>query len=325
MKKFLAMFLTALLVLSMGVVAMADADTTNDDATVTITKTYKAVNGGVSPAETFTFSAFTQVDIKDNPDATWPKDLPTITSIAYTEGAATAAGATATATITLPTYTAVGVYTYSFNEVTPTTKTAGVTYNSTTLYLVVTVIEGTDDQLRVAAVHCEGSRTAGKYGQDPKTDKFENKYESGTLAVSKSVTGNMGDKSKYFNVTVTFEAADGEVINSTIKYSGGKYDEAVTVVDNTATIQVKDGDTVTFTNIPEGVTWKVEEADYTKSDGYDEATYDTQSGVMTVGGAATSTITNNLLCLQDLCRLIQHIGICILVIAHAFVVLLFLD
>ncbi len=304
MKKLLSMALILVLILSLGTVAFAvdqaAATTYTDVSTVTITKTYKAANGGVSPAETFTFSDFTKVSIRENSAATWPTALPTITSIAYAEGKATADGTgtgTATATITLPTYTAVGIYTYSFNEVTPTTKTAGVTYNSDTMYLVVTVVEQ-NGKVRVGAVHCEGATvTDGAVpanGSD-KTDEFANTYESGTLAVSKTVTGNMGDKSKYFDVTVTFTAATGEAINSTITYTGGKYTEAVTVSNNTATIQVKHGDTVTFSNVPKGVTWTVAEADYTAAanGGYDAAVYSTETAAMTAGGAATCTITNN--------------------------------
>lgn len=82
------------------------------------------------------------------------------------------------------------------------------------------------------------------------------------------------------------------MINSTITYKGGQYTDDVTVADNTATIQVKDGDTVTFSNVPEGVTWAVSEADYT-GEGYDAASISAESGTMTAGGADTSEITNN--------------------------------
>ena len=296
MKKLLAIALVLVLVLSLGVTAFAaegEATTYSDASTATITKIYKAANGGVSPAETFSFTTLECESVTDAADGVTKDNapVPTIGTAAFTEGEATPAGAEKDVTITLPEYTSVGIYTYKFKEAVPTTKTAGVTYNDTQLYLVVTVVEQ-NGKVRVAAVHCEGSHDAGTYGTAPKTDEFTNTYESGTLAVTKSVTGNMGDKTKYFDVTVTFTAASGEQINSTITYTGGQYTEAVTVSNNTATIQVKDGDTVTFSNVPKGVTWAVEEASYT-SDGYDAAAYSTQTDTMTAGGEATCTITNN--------------------------------
>jgi len=304
MKKFLSIALVLALVLSFGVTAFAssatpageeiDPATYTEPTTVTISKKYTAPNGGKNPAETFAFSDLTCIEVTDAAEGVTKANapVPTIASIAFTEGEATADGVTKTAAISLPTYTSVGVYTYEFNEEIPETKTAGVTYNETKLYLVVTVIQGSDGLLRVAAVHCEGSHDKGKKGQEPKTDLFDNKYENGTLAVTKTVTGNMGDKSKYFDVTVTFTAASGEAINSTITYKGGQYTQAVTVENNTATIKVKHGDTVTFENVPEGVTWKVEEASYT-SEGYDAAQYSTQTKEMAAGANDTCTITNN--------------------------------
>ena len=304
-RRLLAILLSAIMVMSFGVITMAAegdtaADTTYTDvSSITITKIYKAVNEGVSPAETFAFTELTCTSVTDAAEGvtTANAPVPTIGSIAYADGDATADGTgkgTKTATIALPEYTSVGVYTYTFSEVVPTTKTAGVTYSEGTFTLVVTVLQQ-DDKVRVAAVHCEANPKTGTYGESPKTDKFENTYESGTLAVSKTVTGNLGDQSKYFDVTVTFAAASGEAINSTITYTGGKYSEAVAVNNNTATIQLKHGDTVTFANVPEGVTWTVEEADYTtEANGkYDAAQYSASTGTITAGGAATSVITNN--------------------------------
>lgn len=312
MKKILALVFA--LILAAGMVA-ALADTYTDTATITIGKQYKALNGGVSPAETFSFSALEQVSITENPAATWPAVLPTITSIAYAEGNATMDGTgtgTKTATITLPTYTAVGVYTYKFHEVTPATKTAGVSYKpeSEDLFLVVSVVQDGNNNPRVAAVHCEGAHAVGTYGTAPKTDTFTNTYSSGTLTVSKTVTGNLGDRTKKFDVTVTFTAAEGEQINSTIKYSGNTgsdYTTEATVQNNTVTLHIKHGDEVTFTNIPAGVSYTVAEADYTaagagESKGYDAAIYansddstktSTGGGSITAGDADTVGITNN--------------------------------
>ena len=299
MKKLIALLLAMTMVLGMGATVMAaDGDQQPTDAgSVTITKIYKAPNGGVSPAETFSFSTLSCIEVKDAAEGVSIADapIPTIEPVSYTKGEATTDGSgtgTKTAEITLPAVSAfpsVGVYTYKFNEKAGTT--AGVTYKTEDLFLVVTVIQGSDGKLRVAAVHCEGSHNKGTKGVAPKTDTFENVYESGTLAVTKTVTGNMGDQSKYFDVTVTFTAASGEAINSTITYTGGQYEQAVTVENNTATIQVKHGDTVTFANVPEGVTWTVAETDYT-GDGYNAATYSKETDTIAAGDADTCTITN---------------------------------
>lgn len=299
MKKVLAALLTLTMVLGMSFAVMAADDPTYTDvSSITITKKYTASNGGVNPAETFTFSTLTCTSVTDAVAGVTTSNapVPTIGSVAFTEGEATTAGTSKTATITLPTYTSVGIYTYTFNEVAPTTKTAGVTYKTDTLTLVVSVIEQ-NGKIRVAAVHCEANPQSGTYGTAPKTDVFENTYESGTLAITKTVTGNLGDQSKYFDVTVTFSAPTGTTIGSTIKYSGGKYTDKVTVENNTATIQMKHNDTITFENLPAGVTYTVEEANYTADadGGYDTAAYNFSDNgkAIAAGDADTCTITNN--------------------------------
>jgi pilin isopeptide linkage protein len=305
MKKFLAMLLTLTMVLGMSLAVMADDTNENsgnggsgssaaytDASTVTFKKKYTIKNGGENPAETFTFTALTCTEVSDTAEGVTKADapIPTIGNAAYTENEA-ATTSEKEVTITLPAVTAfpsVGVYTYTFKENVPATKTAGVTYYEKDMKLVVSIVEdGT--KKRIAAVHCES--------EGEKTDVFENTYESGTLAVTKTVTGNLGDKTKYFDVTVSFSAPAGTTIGSTIKYSGGKYTEKVAVDNNTATIQVKDGDTVTFENLPAGVTYTVNESDYTaKANGeYDDAAYEFSDTAKAIaaGDADTCTITNN--------------------------------
>jgi uncharacterized repeat protein (TIGR01451 family)/LPXTG-motif cell wall-anchored protein len=83
--------------------------------------------------------------------------------------------------------------------------------------------------------------------------------KTGTLMISKKVTGNAGDKSKKFTFTVTFSDKVqsfeyfGSLGNGTIK-SGDK-------------IQLAHGESITIVEIPDGVTYKIVEDDYT-SDGY---------------------------------------------------------
>ena len=297
MKKLISLVIVLAMVLSLSVAAFAEGEATTyeDVSKITITKTYKAVNGGVSPQETFAFGEFTHGDeVGENPAATYPETLPTITSITYAEGAATSDGTgtgTATAEITLPTFTAVGIYTYTFKEVTPTTKTAGVTYNDTTLYLVVTVIEQ-NGKVRVAAVHCEGSSNTGTYGTSPKTDVFENKYENGSLEVTKTVTGLFGDKTKDFDMKVTFEAPEGYEIKSTIKFSIDDGTEQTYDPSAAVTFSIHHGQKVTFTNIPADVKYTVHEADYTGDNGGYDAVEDA-TGTISAGNTAEAEIINN--------------------------------
>ena len=115
MKKLLAMLLAMTMVMSMGLTVMADdgdqPTEPSDASSITITKTYKAANGGVSPAETFAFSALTCESVTDAAEGVTAADapIPTIESVTYAAGDASADGTgtgTKTATITLPAITA---------------------------------------------------------------------------------------------------------------------------------------------------------------------------------------------------------------------------
>ena len=259
MKKFVAILLTLMLVLGMTAAVAEPVTTDNpytDMPTITLTKTYNLTNAGtISPAETFAFSALTSTDVADAGVGvtTANAPVPTIGNVTYAQGEAGSANMTKTITITLPTYTAVGKYTYTFSEVDG--KTAGVTYRPDAIKLVVTVIEQ-NGKVRVAAVHTE------KEGE--KSGNFENTYSAGTLKVTKTVTGNLGDKDKEFDFTVTFTKPEGKnwdmdgivlPIGAT-KVSDGKY-----------SFKLKHGATAEFKNLPYGVSYVVEEADYS-SEGY---------------------------------------------------------
>lgn len=198
MKKILSIVFAIVLMLSMGTVALAAEGNYTDMSQVTITKEYKLTNPGTtSPAETFTFSELTNVSVTDAAEGVTVENMPTPTigSISYELGEAGSENMKKTAVITLPdNYSSVGVYTYSFKEIPG--KTAGVTYYDKEIKLVVTVLQGENGRLRVAAVHTEAE-------DGDKADKFPNEYSAGSLAIAKVVTGNMGDKEKYFKVTVT--------------------------------------------------------------------------------------------------------------------------
>ena len=94
-----------------------------------------------------------------------------------------------------------------------------------------------------------------------KLSQIENTYQAGTVTITKSVTGNMGNKSTKFNFKVVLES--DKPVNSTVVSTGDKT-FTFTANDNgkyTAeqTYKLADGETWTITNLPFGVTYTVYE------------------------------------------------------------------
>lgn len=292
MQKLISLALALVLILSLSTVAFAATDeetTYTDMSTVTLTKEYTLTNAGTtSPAETFNFSTLTCTSVTDAADGvtTANAPVPTIASVSYAAGEAGGANKTKNITITLPTYTSVGIYTYTFTETDG--GTAGVTYRSTPITLVVTVIEQ-NGKVRVAAVHTEDECGT-------KSGTFNNEYSAGSLSVTKNVTGIMGDQQKEFTVKVTFTAPTGDTVREAITYVDGTETKTIAAGwtgSKEVEITLKHGETITFTNIPYGVTYTVVENDYT-ADGYDAASYSFDDSNKKIDSASEGvTITNN--------------------------------
>lgn len=117
---------------------------------------------------------------------------------------------------------------------------------------------------------------------DKKVADIQNKYYAGSLNITKKVTGNAGDKNELFQVTVTFKNESKANMNSDITYKNfydvdGKQTTNATSLNWTDTVgtsgtdtthtsetkevkfYVKDDTTVTFNNIPYGVTYEITE------------------------------------------------------------------
>ena len=251
-------------------VPMAFADTPSDMTSVTVTKLYKLDGDGVSPAETFTLRQ-TDSEVVDS-EATTAPALGTITGASFGEGAATAEGASGKITIALPTYEKVGIYKYTLEEVAG--KTAGVSYYGNEIKLVVTVVNDGTGKVRVAAVHTEAENENGGFdsitkGEGGKSDTFANTYKANELEVSKTVTGNMGDKDKYFTFHVTFTKNSNEDAPTLIKYEDATGEHTLTFTGGTVTKEftLKNDSEMHFTNVPAGVTYTVSEESYA-TDGY---------------------------------------------------------
>ncbi|MBQ9995456.1 MAG: Cys-Gln thioester bond-forming surface protein [Clostridia bacterium] len=274
---------------SMGATSVYDEAVLGEgiDQDARFTKTYTAVNGGTNPAETFTFT-YEADEVKENSSITkemMPKISPS--AVTFTEGSATS---TQTVNVDLSDidWPGVGVYYYKVTEVEG--NTLGVEYDDDvpTLKITVAYDEGSDTYY-TAFVSLNANRNGVTTGD--KTHGFENKYKAGDLTVTKNVTGNLGDLSKEFEVTVTFTNTTGMAVRSDITYESNidgeergsvKFADGVTQV--TIPLKLKNGETVTFSNIPYcvvddktyGITYKVEEADYTDA-GY-EAKYKLNGG-----------------------------------------------
>lgn len=246
-------------------------------------------------------------------------------------------------TITLPQYEKVGVYNYEIKEIEG--KTSGVVYDTTTAITVSVLVtydyDDTDKDnhhLEVATVTVTAPKTPvlGDDGQPvkvdgevqyAKVDSITNVYNVGSLAVNKTVTGNLASETDKFLVDVTFES--DEIVLSDIKYDGGTLemydadadkeatDKEATNADGekvtglwrkledgsyqaVVTIEVSHDTTITFEDIPKTVEYTVEEHDYTEGNantingGYEDAMYSIVSAEDAIDKKNTTIISGSI-------------------------------
>ena len=264
-KRIFACLLALTMMFGLSATAFADESgetpTPTDQETVTITKQYKLTNAGTtSPEETFTLVQVDNGTVRDS-EAKEAPALGKITGARFEEGAATPDGTgtgTGEITVALPEYTSVGVYEYTLKEV--NNKTAGVTYREDNIRLVVTVVNGSNGKLRIAAVHTEAANGT-------KSDTFTNTYSAGTLDISKTVEGNLGDQSKYFEFKVTLNGETEKTYAASYAVSGGSNSSNPPSIEigKETTFLLKHGETISIANLPYGVTYTVTE---TAANGY---------------------------------------------------------
>lgn len=316
MKKLLAGLMAATMVMSMSVTAFADVtakDENNQDITISktmdenqakITKYYKLAEtsnvAAISPAETFNFT-ISKIDVENAAVGITKDNMPVPkidASVSYVKGdAGKSTNDAYKKDINIyfnddnneSIYKGVGVYKYIIEETAG--DTTGVTYYANDIRLTVTVVQDTDGLIRVAAVHTEEETGKDDEESTYKLGEFSNTYSAGNLSINKTVTGNMGDQNKYFKVTVNLNAPENTKVKSDIAISASSYSEdgntnptAITGnnwTETTVVLYIKHGETITLSNIPEGVSYTVVEDDYTETDGYDDATYSVDSSAAT--------------------------------------------
>lgn len=283
--------------------------------TVTFEKEYKLVGEGISPAETFEFN-IASAGVENGGVDAGKQDMPTVGKAAYAQKEATIAGNKKKITVKLPTYTSVGVYSYTITEKPGTT--AGVTYDSKPVTMKVTVVDN-KGTIEIAAV---SFTKAGEKLAD-NVAAFQNTYTANKLSISKTVEGNLGDKSKLFDFTVTLTGQEGKTypLSATIKggsTESGKQENVA--ISGTTTFKLKHGDTITIENLPAGVSYKVEEAtpsDYTMDATGQEGTMDAAAKTAAFTNTKTGKIDTGVY-LDNLPYILVFAGV--LAIAAIFVV-----
>ena len=170
----------------------------------------------------------------------------------------------------LPNYGKPGVFVYKLHE--NDNGTAGVTYDNNDYYLTVYAFNKADSTAKVEANDLQYAvrldrGLQGNENFEKKVDTINNSYTAEPLTITKTVNGNMGDRTQPFEFKVVFNA--DKTVKSSISVSGDHGE--VTGVDlddnntftftNTATVNftLTHGQTMNFLNLPEGVTYKVEE------------------------------------------------------------------
>lgn len=262
-KRLFAGMLALAMLLSLNVTAFAEGGPIpTEEKPIKLTKDYEVRTGeeAVAPGETLTFNV-EKYAVSDS-SITNPADIPEVT----VNNAVYAAGNTTEIDVTLPSYDKVGVYTYEITEIAG--KSAGVTYDVTPIYLTVLVTRNEETNALEVKQYGFKKGVAGDKVDVGSGAAFTNSYVTGDLAITKQVTGNMGDTTdKYFKFTVTLTGEDGKTYADSYAITGGSSAEnpKSIVFDETtgrATIYLKHGETVTIQDLPDGMKYQVVEDDY---------------------------------------------------------------
>ena len=310
MKKILAILLALILVLA-NVAALAEEAKYNPSTAFTfkpLPKEYEVIGASdeaLYPQETLSFTVTAAEDNPDGGDAV-------ITVGANADNKVAVTGVNGNdLQINVPAFSLPGLYHFTIKEVEGNTQ--GVTYNTDTeIGISVLVTFNADDAAQLEVVNTAdlknfGITAKGEGENKEKVEELTNKYELGSLTVSKEVTGNLGDRNQLFDIKVTFEA-EGDVLSditvetestgtNPAKVAMADWENGTAEVD----IQLKHGESLTFKDIPANVTYTVVEDEKHAADdpngadgstGY-TVTYDGDEGEIAAGETSEASITND--------------------------------
>jgi hypothetical protein len=283
MKKTVSMIFFILLCTIISISAYADLENTTPSFIVGyIGPSGEAVT---APDETLVFRS---VPAASNP-----------ASVNIDFGTQTRNGAEIMVPIMLSNYSIPGIYSYTIAQTEG--STLGVSYD--TVPIIFCVLAGYEENGSQIKVLQTGAGRPEEGGD--KKSGFTNTCSNigyGSLTVTNTVTGNIGDRQKPFTVTVIFTAPEGKSIaenityidpedniNKTISASSWAVPTGGTAKAASVSIRLKNAQTVTFSNIPAGVAYAVSQ---TSESGY-TLEYGGESGTINANTTASANFTNS--------------------------------
>lgn len=172
-------------------------------------------------------------------------------------------------------FTAPGIYRYTITEITPTQDGITIEGNNTrTLDVYVEYKESSNQELEVK--HYVLHDDTGNPNTATKSNGFTNTYTTYDLTLEKQVTGNQGDREKYFEFTVDIANAlagtvyDVDLTDATWN-SAPSNPEKLTVGSNgtiSGTFYLKDDESIVIQGLTADTNYTITETAYT-SDGYE--------------------------------------------------------
>lgn len=227
--------------------------------TLNIAKTY-TVNHGSFNSESvnlelvpFGEGDYVHVTKSSETDAKAEEMLPTFTADADAD--ATNGGSIV---MNVPNYTKVGVYTYQVKE--KDGDTLGMTYDPKTYTLQVIVGNKIENDQIVAGGEkvCYVTMLDGT----TKQNSVKNTYNAGTLNITKTVQGNMGDRSTdtKFDFVATFKVPTGKTLRSDIVLPEGyAINWNSTKTEGTVNFKLSHNETFSVQNLPKDIEYSVVE------------------------------------------------------------------
>lgn len=266
LKKLFAGVVAAAMIATMAMPSFAaniNADSSVGQAapggTLNIAKTY-TVNHGSFNSESvnlelvpFGEGDYVHVTKSSETDAKAEGMLPTFTADADAD--ATNGGSIV---MNVPNYTKVGVYTYQVKETDG--GTLGMTYDPKTYTLQVIV----GNKMENGQIVANGEKVCYVTMLDgtTKQNSVKNTYTAGTLNITKTVQGNMGDRSTdtKFDFVATFKVPAGKTLRSDIVLPEGytiKWNSTNT--EGTVNFQLSHNETFSVQNLPKDIEYSVVE------------------------------------------------------------------